>query len=237
LGRPTSKRADRDATDRRQLVAAVPGLQHRRLATRGEGAPHRRRQEETRLVQKYQVGLTPEGVADDPAVVIVQPPRHLLVVTLAGPLAGLLRGPAQAAAQDLANVLGVVAAAEVALNQAGDAGGGPQLVVPAVRLGTQQQQFFEVPQLAVGEAGLGTRLRFRIQAARLACQAEPAAQGLGVDAEDAGDVGPRLTLLNQEHGATPPAFQFVSSSNRSTHITLDAPTQPRVTFSGLDAVA
>jgi hypothetical protein len=117
--------------------------------------------------------------------------------------------------------------AEVTLDEPRDAGGGPELVVPAVVLGPQRQQLFELAQLVVGQAGGGSGMGLGVQAVGLSGQAEPAGQGLGVSAEDAGDVGARLPLRHQLDGTAAAAFQFSSSSKGSTHTELDAPARQR----------
>jgi len=94
---------------------------------------------EPRLVQEDDVGVTPERLPDDPGELVTDPPRHLLVVPLPGLPPGLLAAPVQPPLEDLADVLGVVADAELPLDQAGHPGGGPQFVVPPVVLGSLHQ--------------------------------------------------------------------------------------------------
>lgn len=104
------------------------------------------------------MGLPHIRLAEDARVLVSQPPGHLLVVPLAGLAPGLLAGPAELALEDLADVLGVVGDAEAALDEPGDAGGGPQFVVPAVVLGPLAQQPLQGGQLALGKAGAAARL-------------------------------------------------------------------------------
>jgi transposase len=102
----------------------------------------RRGEEEAGLVPEQQVGLAHERLAEDARVLVAQPPGHLHVVALPGLPPGLLAGPAEPAFEDLADALGVVGDAGAALDEPGDAGGGPQLVVPAVALDALQQEGF-----------------------------------------------------------------------------------------------
>jgi hypothetical protein len=78
------------------------------------------------------------------------------LVPLPGLPLRLLAGPAEPPLEHLADVLGVEADVEVALDQLGGPGGGPQLGAPAVGLGPLQQQGLQLLQLGVGEAGLGS---------------------------------------------------------------------------------
>jgi hypothetical protein len=85
----------------------------------------------------------------------------------------------------------------------------------------------QLPQLAVGQAGGGAGVGLGVQPHGLDGQAEPAGEGLGVDAEDAGDGRAGLALGDQHDGTLPAALQFSSSANGSTHTVLDAPAEQK----------
>ena len=155
--RPTRHRADGDGADGRQAVPSIPRGEHRRVPARGQCPSHRRREDEAGLVEEHQVRPAGERFADDPRELVPDPPRHLLVVPLAGLPPRLLAGPAEAVGEDLADVLGVVHAAEVAGDDDGHAVGGPQLVGPPVGLGPLHQQAFEPAAID----GRSTRVRLR----------------------------------------------------------------------------
>src|SRR5262249_10455269 len=74
-----------------------------------------RRQHEARFVQQSDTGAALEGLTDDARPVVGYPAFHLLVVTLAGGVLGLLAGPSPSA---LSGLLGV------ARGGGGSAGGG-----------------------------------------------------------------------------------------------------------------
>src|SRR5205085_10333289 len=106
------------------------------------GAPHRRCQLKARFVEEDEMGLALPGVADDAWELIAAPALHLLIVALAGAPLRLLTGPAQAVAEDFADVLGVKRDLEVPLDQAGHAVGGPQVGGPPVGGSPFSQQDF-----------------------------------------------------------------------------------------------
>ncbi len=206
--RPPLPRTEGDATDGRDPVATVPGLQHRRPAAWGQRPAHRRRQPEARFVEEDDVGLAFPGFSEDARQLIGLPALHLLVVAFAGLALGLLAGPAQSLLEDLADVLGVVGDAEAFADEPGDAVGGPQFVVPAVFLGALEKEAFEFAEVVVGQPGRGAGDGPGVQAVGLAGHASPAVQGGDADAEDAGDRGGGFALLDEFHGAATAAFQF-----------------------------
>src|SRR5204863_6839878 len=85
-----------------------------------------------------------------------------------------------------ADMLGVVVQLEMPLDEDGDAGGGPQLVGPAVALGSLLEQFGEAGQVVVGEARLADAGDGG-ESLGLGSEAPPAVDGVDMDAEDGGD--------------------------------------------------
>jgi hypothetical protein len=127
-------------------------------AARPQRAAHQRGQHKAGLVEKNQGGSPAEGVADDARELIIQPPRHLLFVLLAGANLRLVTAPAQALLEHAADVFGVVVNAKVAFDQGGNAVGGPEVVGPTVVLGALQKQTLHLEPLLVGKQGLTTRV-------------------------------------------------------------------------------
>src|SRR5439155_2933499 len=79
------------------------------------------------------------------------PPQDSGLVPLAGAAAGLLDRPAEALAEEAADVVGVVANVEVPADEFGDAGGGPEAVRPAVGLSPAGEQDFQAAELAAAQ--------------------------------------------------------------------------------------
>jgi len=117
-------------------------------------------------------------------------------------------------------VFGVVVHAEAAADEGGHAGGSPQLVGPAVLVGTLQEEAFQFVQVVVGEPRGGAGDGFGVEAMRVSGQAAPAMDGGFMDAQDAGDGGGRFPVVNQVHGSAASAFEFSCSSYGSCHIVL-----------------
>src|SRR5262249_15709522 len=69
-------------TARRPRPPPVPGVEHRPLAPRGQGAADGRGEEEAGLVHERQVRRPLPRLPDDPGELVTDPPRHLLVVPL-----------------------------------------------------------------------------------------------------------------------------------------------------------
>ena len=158
-----------------------------------------------------------ERLPDDPRELIPDPPLDLLVVALAGMPTGLLAGPAEALGEEAEDVVGVVDATEVTGDQRRHAGGRPQLVRPAVRLRPLGQQQFEPAEVGVGQSGGGAGRRRGGQPVGSAGGADPAGDGVRVDAEDGGHGLPRLPLGNGANGLPAAAFQFGGGSDWSAH--------------------
>src|SRR5262249_20641472 len=165
-----------------------------------------------------------------------QPALHLLVVALARLAPGLLAGPAEPPLEDLADVLGVVGPAEALADEPRHAGGGPQLVGPAVLPGTLGEEALELLEVVVGQPRRRTGAGAGVEAVRPAGQAPPAMHGGGLDTEDAGDLGRGLAPLDQFNGAATPALQFFGGSFGSHSAILRA-CSCRVAFAMLDSVA
>src|SRR5262245_27133998 len=233
---PTPHRAERNATDGRQPIAAIPAVQHRGLATRRQRPPHRWRQEEAGLVAQQQIGVPVVGLPKNAWKFISDPSLDLLVVTLPRSAPGLLAGPAEPLLEKAADVLGVVGQAKEALDQAGDASGRPQLIVPAVELGSVQEQLLQLLQLVVAQPWSGAQLRLGPKAVRLLGLLQPAGQGLGMDAQDMSHCGARLTLLDEGDRTPSSPLQLRCCSNGSTHTTLDAHARAKGTLPALDPV-
>ncbi len=105
-------------------------------------------------------------------------------------------------------MLGVIVDAEVIRDQARHAGGGPEFVVPAVDLGTLEQQAFQLLEVVVGQAGRRAGLWACVQSAWDAGVANPTRDALVMDAENTGDIGPAFAVLNECDGPLAAAFQL-----------------------------
>src|SRR5262249_37289973 len=164
------------------------------------------------------------GLLHEAREFLAEPAGDLVLVALAGLALRFLAGPAQARAEEAADVIGIVGDAEMPADQLSDAGGGPEVVRPAVGLGPLFQQAFHRSELAVGEAWRRAGVRPGRQATgTMFVGRQPAVERRAVDAENARNVRGSLALAVQLHGTAATAFEFSSGSKRSTHITLDAP--------------
>jgi hypothetical protein len=152
------------------------------------------------------VGLATPGVAEDAGELIGLPPLNLLVVALPGASLRLVAGPVQSAAEQAADVVGVVLDAEVLADEKRDAGGGPQFIGEAVGGCPLLQECFQCLQLGVSQSASGTRGRFSSKPRVVACHPPPAVQGGGSDAEDACDDGGGFALLEQLDSPESPSF-------------------------------
>src|SRR6516165_11411001 len=122
--------------------------------------------------------------------------------------------------EDLADMFGVVVHAEAAADEAGHAAGGPEWVGPAVLVGPLEQEALELAEVVLREPWGGAGLGLGVQPRWGSGHASPAVDGGLVDAQDAGDGGGRLPLVDQVHRTTPPAFQFSCCSDGSCHTLL-----------------
>jgi hypothetical protein len=89
------------------------------------------------------------------------------------------------------------------------------------------QQLLQLAQVLVGQGGRPAGVGPGVKSGGLSGQADPAGQGLGVDAQDARHVAAGLAPGDQRHGAAATAFQLSGSSKRSTHTWLDASARRR----------
>ena len=62
------------------------------------------------------MGLASKRLTQDPSKLVVQPPRHLLVVAFTGLTPGLLAGPSKSPLEDLTHMLRVVIDVELTLD-------------------------------------------------------------------------------------------------------------------------
>src|SRR5262249_56561809 len=111
-------------------AAAVPGIQDGRAPAFGQVPPQTGCQHESRLVEQDQGGTARRGLPHDARELLPEPAGDLIVVARAGPALWLLAGPAQARAEEAADVIGVVGDAEVPADQLADPGRGPDLACP-----------------------------------------------------------------------------------------------------------
>jgi hypothetical protein len=112
---------------------------------------------EARFVEEHQVGIAVEGRIGDAGKRLLLPAAYALLVPLLGLGLGLLASPAQAAFEDLADMLGVIGDAELAADDFGDPGGGPQVGGPAVAGGAWQEKGVRPTNRVVAQAGAGSR--------------------------------------------------------------------------------
>ena len=92
----------------------------------------------------------------------------------------------------------VVANLEVAIDERGDAVGGPKLIVPAVGGRTLAQQLFEPLQLDRRQRGRAAWMRLGSQALRIHCgQAAQTVKRAATYAEERGNVDLPLSLLEK----------------------------------------
>src|SRR5580704_9785039 len=151
-------RADRDAADSPNAIAAIPTTEDRRLPTRRLRATNGGGQLEPGFIEENEVGLAYPGLAHDTREFISLPSLDLLLIAFAGPALRLLAGPAEFVLEDLAYVFGMEGDAEIALDQARDPISAPKLVGPAVLLGTIEEQGFEFDHLALAQTGCPARV-------------------------------------------------------------------------------
>ena len=125
-----------------------------------------------------------------------------------GPLDRLLRRPAQALEQPADMVL-VVTDAELLLDDAGDAGAGPDLTAEAIRLRTVPEEFGDRSPLGRGEPRWATRGGSRPErlGAAVAGAGQPAAEGHLGDIEGLGDVALEPAPPLQGQGTISPPFE------------------------------
>ena len=84
-----------DAADRRDTLAAIPGIQNRRLAARRPSAADRRGQHETGFIEKNKVGIAGLSFTDNAWKRTRLPIQNGGFIALARPSGRLLHGPAQ----------------------------------------------------------------------------------------------------------------------------------------------
>jgi hypothetical protein len=208
--------ADRHGADGRDAIVPVPGLQDRGLATRGEGSADCGSQHESALVKEDQVGLASAGPADDFGQFLTPSVVDGNRVSLFGLLLRLLATPVEPKLDDLADMLGVVADAEVAADHLGDPCGGPQLGPPAVGFSTFQEQLLELIELVGIQARRSAGVRLGGKLGRgFALPFQPGVDGGSAAAEEAGDIVGMFALIDELNGAATPAFEFFCSSDRS----------------------
>src|SRR5262249_38692755 len=104
----------------------------------------------------------------------------------------------------------------------GDAIRGPELVGPAMLLGSLGQQRLELGELVLGEPGRGAGMGLGPQAALDAGQAPPTVDGGLVNPQDAGHEGRGLALFDECDGASSAALEFVRTTDGSAHVLLYA---------------
>jgi hypothetical protein len=165
------------------------------------------------------VALPSVGITEDAGILVIEPPRHLLLIGLTRLAFGLLAGPIQALLEDLADMLGVEGLPEMPLNEAGNASGGPQFVGPAMSLGSLQEQGFELRQMVVSESRPWAQLPFGVDAMGLLGFVKPTSKCFVGNAKDASDGRAVFTLSDKVNGPSSSAFEFSRGSNWSTHST------------------
>ena len=111
-------------------------------------------------------------------------------------------------------MVAVIAHAEAALDQVGDALRGPQVALPSVGACPPEQQRGEALSLFVGEFGFGARVWPGVEAAwSLALDSlSPSVHGALVDAEAACHLGLGESVIEQAHGPPSTALEFVGGS-------------------------
>lgn len=186
--------ADGAGADGRQPVAAVRAFADRRLAARGPRPADGRGEQVARFVEERPMRSAVGRRPGDAGEGRVPPPGDRLLVALAGWAARLLGRPVQAGAEEPADVIGVLGDAEVAADQFGDAGGGPQAVRPPVSVGQRPQPGAEAPVGRRGQLGRRVSPGLRGQPAGRLSVVEPAGDGA---AADAGGRGPRRRVARR----------------------------------------
>ncbi len=111
-------------------------------------------------------------------------------------------------------MVAVIAHAEAALDQVGDALGGPQVALPSVGACSPEQQWSQGLSLRVGEFGFGARVWPGVEAAwSLALQClSPSVHGALVDTEAARHLGLGQSAIEQAHGPLPTALELLGGS-------------------------
>src|SRR5450755_1325528 len=152
-----------------------------------------------------------------------------LVVAFPRMLLGLLAGPLQSPPEHPTQVIGVVADAEVPLNQHSHTLAGPQVVGPAVSHGSLVEQGFQGNPLSVGQSRHGAMGKLGHQAVRLPGQSSPAMQRCRRDTQNTRDNGRRFSRIDEVNGPTPPTFQF-SRTPDGSHASFYAPQRSKNVF-------
>lgn len=129
-----------------------------------------------------------------------------------GPLAGLLAGPPEPPLEDLAIVLGVISDIELPLDSAGDAGGGPEGVRPAVGLGPLEEELFEAGEVGGREAGGGSGLGLGREPVSRLVGLDPAGDGIRADAGRGGDGFAGVPVRDGLAGPLAAALEFGGGS-------------------------
>ena len=135
-------RADRDATDGGDAVAAIPGVQYGRLAAWRPGATHARVEHKARFVEEHEMGSALLSGTGDARELLRLPVQDGGLIAFAGHAARFLRRPAEPLTQEAADVVVMVADAEVAVDDLGDALRGPQFIGPTMGGSALREQGF-----------------------------------------------------------------------------------------------
>src|SRR5437899_3917665 len=118
-------RTDRDATDGRDSIMAVPARQQRRLPLRSPRATYGRRQHEAGFIEKNHVCTTFARGVQDVGKRGALPMSDRLFVAFARTATRLLRRPLQPLPQESTDMIVMQRDAEVSANEIGNALGGP----------------------------------------------------------------------------------------------------------------
>ena len=156
--------------------------------------------------------------AGDARELLGLPAQDGVLVAFARLPARLLRGPTQPLPQAAADMIVVVANAEVPKDDFADAGRCPQLVGPAVGDRAACQNPFQLPQLANRQPGRPMRLRAGGQPGRrLLRLLAPAVHRRPIHAQKMSDGGRGFAGCKEFHATAATPFQFGWSSKWSTH--------------------
>ena len=213
---------ERDATDRRQAVASIPARQQRRLALRGPGPTHGRRQHEAAFVEKHDVGIALAGGIDDLGDAFATPTIDDVFLAFAGATPWLLRRPFEPLPEKTTDVVVMQRHAEVATDQLGDASRGPEVIDPAMGLGALEQQPFEFGLLRGRQTRRRGRMRFGGEPVRLLRHRKPALDRTNSDAHDAGDILHAVACVDGLNGLASSLFKSTGGSIRSAHVSFYA---------------
>jgi hypothetical protein len=126
------------------------------LAAWGQCATHQGLKHEARFVEESDVGLATPRFTEDAGELIGLPAFYLLVVALPGTSLRLVAGPVQPPAEQAADVGRVILDAEVAEDDLGYSGCGPQFVGEAVGRWPLREELFQFGQLGIAKAAFGT---------------------------------------------------------------------------------